>query len=69
MCPGAEFGPLKGGLQSTMLVQNFMNEGWNVLCIGSKNDEDIGMGIGSLNNLRSNKSFINLIENIFTRCY
>ena len=31
------------------------------LCIGSKNDEDIGIEIDSLNNLHSNKSFINLI--------
>ena len=63
ICPGAEFGPSKRWPAEyyAEIAKFYVNEGWNVLCIGSKNDEDIGMGIGSLNNLRSNKSFINLI--------
>ena len=63
ICPGAEFGPSKRWPAEyyAEIAKFYVNEGWNVLCIGSKNDEDIGMGIGSLNNLRSNESFINLI--------
>ena len=63
VCPGAEFGPSKRWPAEyyAEIAKFYVNEGWNVLCIGSKNDEDIGMGIGSLNNLRSNESFINLI--------
>ena len=62
ICPGAEFGPSKRWPAEyyAEIAKFYVNEGWNVLCIGSKNDEDIGMGIGSLNNLRSNESFINL---------
>ena len=63
ICPGAEFGPSKRWPAEyyAEIAIFYVNKGWNVLCIGSKNDEDIGMGIGSLNNLRSNESFINLI--------
>ena len=63
ICPGAEFGPSKRWPAEyyAEIAKFYVNKGWNVLCIGSKNDEDIGMGIGSLNNLRSNESFINLI--------
>ncbi len=43
------------------IAKFYVNKGWNVLCIGSKNDKDIGIEIGSLNDLRSNESFINLI--------
>ena len=62
ICPGAEFGPSKRWPAEyyAEIAKFYVNKGWNVLCIGSKNDEDIGMGIGSLNNLRSNESFINL---------
>ena len=63
ICPGAEFGPSKRWPAEyyAEIAKFYVNEGWNVLCIGSKNDEDIGIEIGSLNNLRSNESFINLI--------
>ena len=63
ICPGAEFGPSKRWPAEyyAEIAKFYVNKGWNVLCIGSKNDEDIGMEIGSLNNLRSNESFINLI--------
>ncbi len=62
ICPGAEFGPSKRWPAEyyAEIAKFYVNKGWNVLCIGSKNDEDIGMGIGSLNNLRNNESFINL---------
>ena len=63
ICPGAEFGPSKRWPAEyyAEIAKFYVNKGWNVLCIGSKNDEDIGMGIGSLNNLGCNESFINLI--------
>ena len=63
ICPGAEFGPSKRWPAEyyAEIAKFYVNKGWNVLCIGSKNDEDIGIEIGSLNNLRSNESFINLI--------
>jgi len=63
ICPGAEFGPSKRWPAEyyAEIAKFYVNEGWNVLCIGSKNDEEIGIEIGSLNNLRSNESFINLI--------
>ena len=70
ICPGAEFGPSKRWPAEyyAEIAKFYVNEGWNVLCIGSKNDEDIGMGIGSLNNLRSNESFINLIGKTSLHC-
>ena len=63
ICPGAEFGPSKRWPAEyyAEIAKFYVNKGWNVLCIGSKNDEDIGIEIGSLNNLRCNESFINLI--------
>ena len=63
ICPGAEFGPSKRWPAEyyAEIAKFYVNKGWNVLCIGSKNDEDIGIEIDSLNNLRSNESFINLI--------
>ena len=63
ICPGAEFGPSKRWPAEyyAEIAKFYVNEGWNVLCIGSKNDEDIGIEIGSLNNLGCNESFINLI--------
>ena len=63
ICPGAEFGPSKRWPAEyyAEIAKFYVNKGWNVLCIGSKNDEDIGIEIGSLNNLGCNESFINLI--------
>ena len=63
ICPGAEFGPSKRWPAEyyAEIAIFYVNKGWNVLCIGSKNDEDIGIEIGSLNNLGCNESFINLI--------
>ena len=63
ICPGAEFGPSKRWPAEyyAEIAKFYVNKGWNVLCIGSKNDEDIGIEIGSLNNLHSNEGFINLI--------
>ena len=63
ICPGAEFGPSKRWPAEyyAEIAIFYVNKGWNVLCIGSKNDEDIGIEIGSLNNLGCYESFINLI--------
>ncbi|MBA12083.1 MAG: lipopolysaccharide heptosyltransferase II [Gammaproteobacteria bacterium] len=63
ICPGAEFGPSKRWPAEyyAEIAIFYVNKGWNVLCIGSKNDEDIGIEIGSFNNLGCNESFINLI--------
>ena len=53
ICPGAEFGPSKRWPAEyyAEIAKFYVNKGWNVLCIGSKNDEDIGIEIDSLNNL------------------
>ena len=63
ICPGAEFGPSKRWPAEyyAEIAKFYVNKGWNVLCIGSKNDVDIGIEIGSFNNLGCNESFINLI--------
>ena len=63
LCPGAEFGPSKrwpSGYYSE-IAKTYVSLGWNVFCIGSKNDENIGVEIENTNNLSREKNFINLI--------
>jgi len=63
LCPGAEFGPSKRWPSEyySEIAKTYVSKGWNVLCIGSKNDENIGVEIENTNNLSHEKKFINLI--------
>ena len=63
LCPGAEFGPSKRWPSEyySEIAKTYISQGWNVLCIGSKNDENIGVEIENTNNLSHEKKFINLI--------
>ena len=47
LCPGAEFGPSKRWPSEyySEIAKTYVSQGWNVLCIGSKNDENIGVEI------------------------
>ena len=63
LCPGAEFGPSKRWPSEyySEIAKTYIFHGWNVLCIGSKNDENIGIEIENTNNLSNEINFINLI--------
>ena len=63
LCPGAEFGPSKRWPSEyySEIAKTYISHGWNVLCIGSKNDENIGIEIENTNNLSNEINFINLI--------
>tara|TARA_B100000401_G_C52749958_1_gene692689 strand:- start:686 stop:1312 length:627 start_codon:yes stop_codon:yes gene_type:complete len=63
LCPGAEFGPSKRWPSEyySEIAKTYISHGWNVFCIGSKNDVNIGIEIENTNNLSNEINFINLI--------
>lgn len=63
ICPGAEFGPSKRWPAEyySEVAHDYINNGWNVLCLGSSNDKEIGKEVESLRSLSQNKQFHNLI--------
>ena len=53
ICPGAEFGPAKKWPPEyyAEVARAYIDRGWNILCLGSPNDQETGEKIESFHNL------------------
>ena len=63
ICPGAEFGPSKKWPVQyfSEIAKEYISNGWNVICFGSKNDMETGRKLETINALRGENKFYNLI--------
>jgi len=63
ICPGAEFGPAKQWPPEyyAEVARAYIDRGWNILCLGSPNDQETGVQIESFQNLNKENKFYNLI--------
>ena len=63
ICPGAEFGPAKKWPPEyyAEVARAYIDKGWNILCLGSPNDQETGEQIESFRNLNKENKFYNLI--------
>lgn len=63
ICPGAEFGPAKKWPPEyyAEVARAYIDRGWNILCLGSPNDQETGEKIESFHNLNKENKFYNLI--------
>jgi heptosyltransferase-2 len=63
ICPGAEFGPAKQWPTEyyAEVARAYIDRGWNILCLGSPNDQETGEQIESFQNLSEENKFYNLI--------
>ena len=63
ICPGAEFGPAKQWPPEyyAEVARAYIDRGWNILCLGSPNDQETGEQIESFQNLNKENKFYNLI--------
>ena len=63
ICPGAEFGPAKRWPPEyyAELAKAYVDQGWNIMCLGSPNDQKTGEQIQSFHRLNQESNFYNLI--------
>ena len=63
ICPGAEFGPAKQWPPEyyAEVARAYIDRGWNILCLGSPNDQETGGQIESFHDLNKENKFYNLI--------
>ncbi len=63
ICPGAEFGPSKKWPAEyyAEVAKTYVEQGWNVFCLGSINDQETGKKIQTFHNLDQERNFHNLI--------
>jgi heptosyltransferase-2 len=63
ICPGAEFGPAKKWPPEYFaeVARVYIEKGWNIVCLGSPNDQETGDKIESFHDLSKEKKFYNLI--------
>ena len=63
LCPGAEFGPAKKWPPEyyAEVARAYIDRGWNILCLGSPNDQETGEKIESFHDLNKENKFYNLI--------
>ena len=63
ICPGAEFGPAKKWPPEyyAEVARAYIDRGWNILCLGSPNDQETGEKIESFHDLNKENKFYNLI--------
>ena len=63
ICPGAEFGPAKQWPPEyyAEVARAYIDRGWNILCLGSPNDQETGEKIESFRNLNKENKFYNFI--------